>query len=76
MINYAQVGPNKYRKGLFDVTVDFCKFAGGANDYRQFIKLFWPDMRERMVSLLHPCPYTVGHILLNNKLNSKRNKID
>jgi hypothetical protein len=60
MINYAQVGPNKYRKGLFDITTNFCRFAEGANENSQLIKLFWPDARERLATLLHPCPYSVG----------------
>jgi hypothetical protein len=55
--NYYMKANKKYKKGLFDVTLDLCDIAGGAND--QFLSMFFPHAKTLLGTFLHECPYTV-----------------
>jgi hypothetical protein len=48
---------NKYKKGLFDVTLDFCAISSGS--VNGFLKMCWPKMKEEAGQLIHACPYKV-----------------
>jgi hypothetical protein len=48
---------NKYKKGLFDVTLDFCAISSGS--VNGFLKICWPKMKEEAGQLIHACPYKV-----------------
>jgi hypothetical protein len=55
--NYLPTNNNKYKKGFFDVTLDYCSIASGSVDV--FLKMWWPKMKDEAGQMIHACPYKV-----------------
>jgi hypothetical protein len=53
MKHEVKTGNNKYAPGLFEYTIELCDLAASLT--MPILYMFIP--KERLVDLLHPCPY-------------------
>jgi hypothetical protein len=62
-----KVSEGKYQNGYIDVTANVCEMTAGANNLlAQSVEFLMPNFRKNLKDLIHPCPYLVGKIGVNN----------
>lgn len=61
--NYHQIGKNRYKNGIFDITLDMCNFFQTV-DQNPFIRYLVPTINEFAKQFdFHSCPYNSVSLL-------------